>query len=100
MFSITKSASRTSAQSDAATVTALDRVMAVIAFTPDGTILSANDNFCKAMGYSADQIRGHHHRMFLTPADAASPDYRRLWDRLHVDQRDQQDCRQYRDVDG
>jgi len=43
---------------------ALDRSQAMITFEPDGTILSANGNFLSAIGYSLDQIRGKHHRMF------------------------------------
>lgn len=43
---------------------ALDRSQAMITFRPDGTIISANDNFLAAIGYRLDQIQGQHHRMF------------------------------------
>ncbi|KDE41254.1 Methyl-accepting chemotaxis protein [Nitrincola lacisaponensis] len=43
---------------------ALDRSMAVIRFTPEGTILSANQNFLRTVGYALEQIRGKHHRLF------------------------------------
>ncbi|WP_165856828.1 methyl-accepting chemotaxis protein [Marinobacter sp. JSM 1782161] len=43
---------------------ALNRSMAVIEFTPDGHILTANDNFLATTGYALDDIRGQHHRMF------------------------------------
>lgn len=43
---------------------ALDRSQAMIAFQPDGTIISANNNFLEAIGYRLDQIQGKHHRMF------------------------------------
>ncbi|MDD3575412.1 MAG: PAS domain S-box protein [Halothiobacillus sp.] len=43
---------------------ALDRSQAMITFTPDGTIITANDNFLNAIGYQLDQIRGKHHRIF------------------------------------
>ena len=62
---------------------AVDRVMAVIEFNIDGTIISANANFSSAMGYSLDEIQGRHHRMFADAAYAASDDYRRLWERLN-----------------
>ena len=40
-------------QNDAAeTLDALDRSLAVIEFDPTGKILSANANFCSAMGYA------------------------------------------------
>ena len=45
-------------------VTALHRSTAVIEFEPDGTILTANGNLLKTMGYSLEQIVGKHHRMF------------------------------------
>lgn len=61
---------------------ALSRAYAVIEFTPDGHILSANDNFLAAAGYRLEEIRGRHHRIFCKPDYAASDDYRRLWERL------------------
>ena len=30
---------------------AFSRSLAIISFTPDGTILDANENFCEAIGY-------------------------------------------------
>lgn len=47
---------------------ALDRSMAVISFTPDGTIIDANGNFLDTVGYSRDQVRGKHHRLFCDDA--------------------------------
>ena len=44
--------------------TAINRSMAVIEFEPDGTIITANDNFLQAMGYRLEDIRGKHHRLF------------------------------------
>jgi methyl-accepting chemotaxis protein len=64
-------------------VNALDRVMAVIEFNPDGTIITANANFSSAMGYALDEIQGRHHRMFAEASYAGSDDYRRFWDRLN-----------------
>lgn len=43
---------------------ALDKSMAVIEFTPDGTIVTANTNFTSTMGYSLNEITGKHHSMF------------------------------------
>src|SRR6056297_2515301 len=42
--------------------------MAVISFTPDGTIIDANRNFLDTVGYSLDQVRGKHHRLFCDEA--------------------------------
>ncbi|ORM65289.1 hypothetical protein PRCB_23320 [Pantoea rodasii] len=47
-----------------AVITALDRSMAVIEFTPDGHILTANTNFLTHMGYDLKTIVGQHHRLF------------------------------------
>jgi methyl-accepting chemotaxis protein len=58
---------------------ALEKSYAVIEFKPDGTILRANDNFLKTLGYDADEVVGKHHRMFVEPEGAASPDYVIFW---------------------
>ncbi|WP_051559070.1 methyl-accepting chemotaxis protein [Allorhizobium undicola] len=61
---------------------AISRSQAVIEFRPDGTILTANENFCKATGYRLDEIVGRHHRMFCDATYASSPDYAQFWRRL------------------
>ena len=45
---------------------ALNKSMAVIEFEPDGTIVTANENFTATVKYSLDEINGKHHRMFCT----------------------------------
>ena len=62
---------------------AIDRVMGVIEFALDGTILTANDNFLRWMGYALPEVQGHHHRMFLDPAEAASLAYQEFWASLN-----------------
>ena len=57
-------------------------VMAMIVFTPDGTVLDANPLFLKRMGYELSAIQGKHHRMLCEPAYAASAEYAALWQRL------------------
>jgi methyl-accepting chemotaxis protein len=61
---------------------AIERSMAVIEFDLHGTVLRANDNFLKTMGYRAEQIAGQSHRMFCTPAFARSAEYNQLWSGL------------------
>jgi methyl-accepting chemotaxis protein len=61
---------------------AMRRWQAAVTFALDGTILDANENFLKMVGYSLDEIRGRHHRMFVDPAEAGTASYRDLWDRL------------------
>lgn len=51
-----------------ALISALDRSFAVIEFEPDGTIITANDNFTQTVGYTLEQIQGKHHRMFCEDA--------------------------------
>ena len=64
-------------------VSAIHRSQAVIEFDLDGTILSANDNFLKTMGYSLDEIEGRHHEMFCEPAYSQSIEYKRFWQALN-----------------
>lgn len=73
----------TSAQSIA---DAMSRAQAMIEFDLDGTILSANDNFCAAMGYRLSEIRGRHHRIFVEPAYSASAEYTKFWSDLRAGQ--------------
>jgi PAS domain S-box-containing protein len=63
-------------------IVAIDRVMAVIEFSTDGNVLSANANFSTALGFSFEEINGRHHRMFVDPAYADSEPYRQFWDKL------------------
>ena len=60
-------------------IAALDRSQAVITFALDGTITDANANFLSTMGYTLEEIRGRHHRMFLPQAEAASAGYAAFW---------------------
>ncbi len=63
-----------------ALLTALDSYMAVIKFTPDGTVLDANSNFLHAMGYELSEIVGQTHRIFcLDDFYRDNPDF---WRRL------------------
>lgn len=61
---------------------AISRAQAVIEFELDGTIITANDNFLSTLGYRLEEIKGQHHRMFVTPEEAASPEYTVFWQRL------------------
>ncbi len=63
-------------------VAAIGRSNAVIEFTLDGTILTANDNFLNTLGYSLAEIQGKHHSMFVDPGYRQSPEYRLFWERL------------------
>lgn len=58
---------------------AIDRSQAIIEFAPDGTVLHANENFLKMVGYSWPEVRGQHHRMFCEAAYVASNEYQQFW---------------------
>ena len=79
----------------AAILAAMDKSQAIIEFTLDGKILKANDNFCKALGYELSEIVGQHHRMFVDPAEVASPDYAEFWRNLAAGKFDR---RQYKRI--
>src|SRR5580658_9256088 len=61
---------------------AFGRSQAVIEFALDGTVLAANDNVLKTLGYSLDEILGKHEALFIEPGLRASRDYRLLWEKL------------------
>ncbi|MFC3053169.1 methyl-accepting chemotaxis protein [Kordiimonas pumila] len=63
-------------------VEALDKAQASIEFNPDGTIITANDNFLKAVGYSLDEVRGKHHSMFVEASYSQTEAYQEFWETL------------------
>ena len=66
-----------------ATLDALGKSLAIIEFDLTGRILSANANFCAAMGYELGEVVGRHHSMFVEPEHARSAEYREFWARLN-----------------
>ena len=67
---------RTAAVDAAGQISAIGKSQAVIEFHMDGTIVQANDNFLRVMGYTADEIKGKHHSIFVDDAYRNGPDYR------------------------
>ena len=61
---------------------ALGRSMAVIEFSLDGKILTANANFLSTMGYELGDIVGKQHAIFVTADYAKSPEYKQFWKTL------------------
>jgi methyl-accepting chemotaxis protein len=66
----------------ASMLAAIDKTQAIIELQLDGTIVTANENFLKAMGYTLDEVRGRHHGMFVDDAYRSSPEYKEFWARL------------------
>lgn len=63
-------------------INAISKSQAVIEFNLDGTVITANENFLKTIGYDLKEIQGKHHRMFCDPKFAESMEYRMFWDKL------------------
>lgn len=60
----------------------INATMATIEFTPDGTVITANDNFLKVVRYKHQEIKGKHHRIFAPIEVADSDEYKTFWNRL------------------
>ncbi|CUB06865.1 methyl-accepting chemotaxis sensory transducer with Pas/Pac sensor [Marinomonas fungiae] len=59
-----------------ALIRSLNANMAVIKFTPSGTVIDANDNFLKVMGYEREEIVNKHHKIFCEDGFyKANPDF-------------------------
>ena len=80
MFGLNSNSNRNDAL---AQLDALHKSQAVIEFELDGRIITANENFLGAMGYSLAEVQGQHHRMFVDPVEANSAEYREFWARLN-----------------
>jgi methyl-accepting chemotaxis protein len=60
-------------------IAAVGKAQAVIEFNLDGTVITANDNFLNALGYTLSEIKGQHHSLFVEPAFRASAEYKQFW---------------------
>jgi methyl-accepting chemotaxis protein len=63
-------------------LSSISKYQAVIEFKLDGTIVTANQNFLDATGYSLGEIQGRHHSMFCDDEMRQSPEYRQFWEKL------------------
>ena len=82
-FATDITAEKLASMEDAGMIAAIGRAQAVIAFNLDGTIVTANENFLKTLGYSLGEIQGKHHSMFVEPAARDSAAYREFWASLN-----------------
>ncbi|WP_225889998.1 methyl-accepting chemotaxis protein [Indioceanicola profundi] len=83
-FASDVTAAKLEAVDRAGQIAAIHKSQAVIEFNLDGTILTANQNFLDAMGYTREEILGRHHRMFVPPEHRESADYRDFWANLRA----------------
>ncbi len=64
-------------------ISAIGKSQAVIEFNMDGTIITANDNFLSALGYTLSEIQGQHHSLFVEAAQKSSLEYQQFWQKLN-----------------
>ena len=64
-------------------IAAIGKAQAVIAFQMDGTVIDANENFLRAMGYTLDEIKGKHHSLFVDEAQRHGSEYKEFWANLN-----------------
>ena len=62
-----------------AQLAAISQSRASIEFAPDGTILTANANFLRTVGYGLHEVQGRHHGMFVDPAERDGEAYQNFW---------------------
>ena len=65
-------------------IAAINQSYAFIEFDLTGTVINANDNFLKALGYTLPEIVGKHHRLFVAPTFAATEAYTQFWRDLNA----------------
>ncbi len=58
---------------------AVSRSQAIIEFTTDGEIVTANENFLKALGYRLEEIKGRSHKILVEPSYGHSREYEEFW---------------------
>jgi PAS domain S-box-containing protein len=74
---------KASLQNALAQAAAINKSQAVIEFNLDGTIITANQNFLAALGFSLGEIKGKHHSMFVERGVRDSNNYREFWAKLN-----------------
>lgn len=57
----------------------INATMAVIEFEPDGTVITANENFLSTTEYSLSEIQGKHHFMFVPEQLKTLVEYKEFW---------------------
>jgi methyl-accepting chemotaxis protein len=64
-------------------IAAIDKSRAVVEFQMDGTIMKANENFLNTIGYTAEEVVGKHHGMFVGEPYRSSREYQEFWAKLN-----------------
>ena len=71
-------------QHDKHLLDSIGRNMATAEFSPDGTLITANPQFCQTLGYAREELAGLPHRRFCAAEQADSAEYRQFWTRLRA----------------
>lgn len=61
---------------------AIGKAFPMVEFELDGTIISANENFCSSFGYTDEQLKGKHHRTLIDIKAVSTSDYNDFWQGL------------------
>ncbi|HTP69522.1 MAG TPA: methyl-accepting chemotaxis protein [Dongiaceae bacterium] len=64
-------------------IAAIHKAQAVIEFSMDGTVLTANQKFLNALGYTLEEIQGRHHSIFVDEQYRQSSEYKEFWATLN-----------------
>ena len=62
-----------------AVIASISKSQAMIEFRMDGTIVTANENFLNAVGYTLGEIQGRHHSIFVNEMYARNEAYGHFW---------------------
>lgn len=76
-------------------INAVNNTMASIEFNLDGKVVKANNHFLAAVGYSASEIVGQHHSMFIDSAEKESTSYISFWNELRAGKAQTGDFKRY-----
>ncbi|HEX8484303.1 PAS domain S-box protein [Sphingomonas sp.] len=85
-FATDITANKMQSADDRGQLAAIGTTQAVITFTLDGHIISANPLFCQAVGYAEGEIVGQHHSIFVRPEERTGAAYRQFWQALEAGQ--------------
>ncbi|GAB1344724.1 methyl-accepting chemotaxis protein [Gemmatimonas sp.] len=63
-------------------VHAIERSQATIEFDLTGRVMHANNNFLELLGYTIEEVKGQHHKLFCNADYVLSPEYSSFWAKL------------------
>jgi diguanylate cyclase (GGDEF)-like protein/PAS domain S-box-containing protein len=81
-FATDVTARRLKTDEHASQIEAIGKSQAMAEFAVDGTILTANQRFLDALGYTLDEVVGKHHDMFVEASLRNSSQHRSFWAEL------------------